>query len=759
MRRRQLAAVLALTLSISVLSVASAAATPRSQDRTRPPIAPDDTLDVGDDYNGGRPLPFSGRVRAQLRRIGADSTSAMRVKVGDKKTWLGLDDAEGTAYLKDYKLRGIGTHIEVWVAADKDKVSKKLKFPKGDCRNGKRTRITKAQINYLIDEFDNNIYPKESDALSVPPTRNGTKATLDDQLDEANIPKNYWKGQGDNIVVLVDNVRDTNFYDTDNKHEFTYIAGFFASFFNEAVDRNIMTIDAFDWIHRTGANPPNNPAPGNPCKNAPARPQLYEGVFAHEYQHLLEYYEDPDEVSWVDEGLADWAATLTGYLDPDKPITDQDFESHIQCFLGNLIIETPANPSPDPGGPENSLTLWEDQVDDNESEILCDYGATHAMMEFLAGRYGQDFMSALHKEDAGGLEGLRAVLDTFAPDVEVLELLHQWAAMVALDGVLDDGAALSGGDPANYTTPTLDATINWDNPDAYDTPGAPPNGSDYVRLRDEGGTFLSASDIDSIDFDGSEELAPRPVRWRVDASPPKHKGNPALYSGRRPNQDRSIVRQVTVPSDNATLTFRTKYQIEELYDYGFVQVSTDGGETYTSLANQNTTSKHAPDAAPLVAENVPGFTGNSGGWKKQAFDLTDYAGQDVLVAFRYVTDPLVNRPGWWVDNIRVGGELISDGSSLEGWQSATQVNPVDVHGFTVQLVAYDEAHTQAHISTMSLDESFDGSLTGAALTGAIGSADSEVVAAIVTYDEPTESVEDYAPYVLTVNGVVQPGGS
>jgi hypothetical protein len=593
MRRRQLAAVIALTLSMPVSIVASVGATPRTQDRIRPPIALDDTLDVGDNYNGGRPLPFLGRARAQLRRIGADSASAARVKVGDKKTWLALDDAKRAVYLKDYKLRGIGKHIEVWVAADKDKVSRKLKFPKGDCRNGKRTKIRKARVNYLIDEFDNNIYPKESDALSVPPKRNGTKATLDDQLDDANIPKKYWKGQGDNIVVLVDNVRDANFYDTDNKNEFSYIAGFHTSFFNDAVDRNIMSIDAFDWKHRTGENPPNNPAPGNPCKNAPARPFLYEGTFAHEYHHLLESYEDPDEVNWVDEGLADWAQTLTGYVDPSRRIDDQDFDSHIQCFLGYLIVETPANPSPDPGGPENSLTLWRDQVGDNESELLCDYGAAYTMMEFLAGRYGKDFMSALHNEDAPGLEGLRAVLDTFAPDVEVLSLLHQWAAMVALDGVIDDGATLTGGDPADYTTPTLDATINWDNPEAYDTPGAPPNGSDYVRLRDSDGAFLSASQIESIQFDGA----------------------------------------------------------------------------------------------------------------------------------------------------------------------LTRVNPGDVHGFTVQLVAYDEAHTQAHISTVPLDENFDGSLTGAALAGAIGSADAEIVAAIVTYDEPTESGEDYAPYVLTVNGVVQPGGS
>ena len=30
---------------------------------------------------------------------------------------------------------------------------------------------------------------------------------------------------------------------------------------------------------------------------------------------------------------------------------------------------------------------------------------------------------------------------------------------------------------------------------------------------------------------------------------------------------------------------------------------------------------------------------------------------------------------------------------------------------------------------------------------------------IVTYDDPTESVDQYAPYTLTVNHVLQPGGA
>ena len=95
-----------------------------------------------------------------------------------------------------------------------------------------------------------------------------------------------------------------------------------------------MSIDSFDWIHRTGANPPNEPLPRS-LPQRDRRPFLYEGVFAHEYQHLLENYVDVDEVSWVNEGAVRYAETITGYVDPSIPITQIGFDSHIQCFLGS----------------------------------------------------------------------------------------------------------------------------------------------------------------------------------------------------------------------------------------------------------------------------------------------------------------------------------------------------------------------------------------------------------------------------------------
>ena len=162
-------------------------------------------------------------------------------------------------------------------------------------------------------------------------------------------------------MTLVDNVRDDNYYDGVNDAP-TYIAGLLLRRSStRLLDRNVMTIDAFDWLHRTDANPPNEPTT-DLCTSRPARPYLYEGTFAHEYQHLLEYYQDPDEVSWVNEGLSDFAQTLIGYVDATKTVYEKGADSHIYCFQGFGTVQTPYNPNPrDCGGPENSLTLWGDQ--------------------------------------------------------------------------------------------------------------------------------------------------------------------------------------------------------------------------------------------------------------------------------------------------------------------------------------------------------------------------------------------------------------
>src|SRR2546423_9420078 len=97
--------------------------------------------------------------------------------VGDTRAWLALDDSVGF-YFKKFELRALSNNTEIWVAKSVPRsvagvVATGTNFQAADCRNGVRTQITDAQINYLAGEFDNNILPKESAEFSVAPDRNG----------------------------------------------------------------------------------------------------------------------------------------------------------------------------------------------------------------------------------------------------------------------------------------------------------------------------------------------------------------------------------------------------------------------------------------------------------------------------------------------------------------------------------------------------------------------------------------------------------
>jgi hypothetical protein len=663
-------------------------------------------------------------------------------EVGEERVWLALDDENGTIYPKVYTLRGVGEHIEVWVASNEDDVSAGLDFPEGDCRNdGLRTVISDENVQYLIDQFDNVIYPAESETFSVPPTRDGSNAPLAGILD---LPKNYYKGDGDRIVTLIDNVRDENYYDTDNANGFTYIAGFYWNLFDDYTNRLMMTIDAFDWLHRTGDTPPNEPT-GDLCTNANARPNLYEGVFAHEYQHLLENYVDFDEISWVNEGVSDWAQTLVGYVDATLNIDTIGTDNHVQCFLGYNSVETPANPLPRPGGPENSLTRWGDQTD-YEQEVLCDYGAAYTFMLYLANRFGDDFMTALHLDEKNGLDSLAGLLKAEDPNLTPGGVIADWALSVAIDKVLDAGWTLMGdGDAATAQVSTLNADINWDNDQAYAAPGAPPNGSDFVRLRDDADAYVSVDQLESIVFDGASELPALPLEWKSDKNSPKNGGR-ALYSKMGDNLDHAMAFETKV-KNGQDLNFDTYFKTEAGYDWFYVQVSNNGGDSFKSIKCSGTNANGSLG---------PAFEGKSGSWVHESCNLNKYEGKKVIISFRYVTDGGVAFDGVWVDNVEVGNKLISDGS-LKPFDSPTQINPQDVQQFVVQLVAFDEVGHVVHVFSLPLDENFDGSLSGTELTDALGTSGG-TVSAIVTYLDRTEEVQQQAPYLLTVNDVAQPGG-
>jgi hypothetical protein len=685
----------------------------------------------------------------------AAATAGVTPPVGTQRVYFLLDDYNGQYVPTTFTLRAVGQHIEAWVQDD-------LNYPAGDCRNdGNVNVVTDAQISSLVNEFDDNILPKESQYFSVAPDRDGSNPLIagpggaDD----------YWSGEGDNTVALISNVRDANYYAPSTPDGATYIAGFFSSTFNELYDRNVMTIDSYDWAQRTGANPaPGTDGCGNTLK---PRPRLYEGTFAHEYQHLLEYYASPGESTWLNEGLSDYAQTIVGYVDTTIPFGQTGADSHLNCFYGWSATSTFPY-----CGAENSLSGWGDQ---GSASILSDYGAAYSMVTYLENRLGRQAITFLHNDaEHSGLASVQALLDAKGWKMPASHILHDWAAMIALDAFQDDGARLRatsgndakrghGDDPSGTATKAfqarqLHASVDWAWPGSYDSPGAPPNGSDYVQAR-RGTHLLSAKELRTLSFRGDPTYAPDPLEWTVDAT--AHDGGPALFSGSGNDLDRSAVVSVDVPASDPTLTFSTRYNIEQAWDFGMVQVSTDGGKTYTSLANADTTSDHDPDAASNITAQLPGLTGLQDAWKTESFDLSAYAGQSVLVAFRYMTDGAQegnngdqSGAGWWVDDVAVGGTSVSDGSSLADFRSATQVSPIPVARWFVQLVGWDDGK-KVYQSTVQLNHGRVW-LTEKSLRKMMGNAGQ--VGVIVTVDDPTENISKNATYTLKVNNVTQPGG-
>lgn len=537
--------------------------------------------------------------------------------VGEEKLFLVLDDTTGQYVLTPFTLRGIGTHGEVWVQNN-------LSFPAGDPRGP--VEVTDEQVAYLIHEFDTNIYPKESQMWTTPDSHDGEDALLSEW---GLVPEGYYVPSDgvERVIILVANVRDENFYDPTYP---VYIAGYYSSAYELYFDRNVMTVDAFDWGNRVGPNDaPWRPADG-PDND---RPHLYEGTFAHEYQHLLHDDLDSDEENWINEGMSDFAEYITGY-------TDLNNNAHIDAFLAH---------------PYNSLVAWGDQGD---LEILTDYGAAYLMQLYLHQEFGRGFIRDLAFHQANGIESVEAVLKAHRTGRTFAEVYRDWTLALLINGKTAGG---------RYTIEGLSKRIELDG-EGETGPDALAWGPAYHRI-------AAQPKIRDITIQGISFL---PTPWLV-VPDPLDPANDVLFSGSGDLNTNTLVLRLDLTGETGTLLqFKTLYDIESHWDFGVVQVSRDGGQTWQSLANPYTTDEHDPNAHPNVVENLPGLTGVSDGWVEMRFDLSDYDGEEILLAFRYITDwasegnGVLPTPGWYIDDIAVAG-FRSDGSSLEPFSSIDEV--------------------------------------------------------------------------------------
>lgn len=156
-------------------------------------------------------------------------------------------------------------------------------------------------------------------------------------------------------------------------------------------------------------------------------------------------------------------------------------------------------------------------------------------------------------------------------------------------------------------------------------------------------------------------------------------GSYEYWGGQADEMDTNMVTDVDLTGKtSATLTFDAWYDIEEQWDFAFVQVSTDNGATWKSLGNGNTRGDVVPEGYPTILNSMPGFTGNSNGWKAQSFDLSAYADQKVQLRLRYATDWGTSNVGFFADNLKV----VADGQTLVDDGAENDTSSFALNGFT-----------------------------------------------------------------------------
>lgn len=468
-------------------------------------------------------------------------------------------------------------------------------------------------------------------------------------------------GQDNALVTLVYNVTDGSYYDC---AETTYTAGYFAPEYLAKYDMNVIVVDAYDWLNRIGDQT------GNPV----GRSDLYEGVIAHELEHLLQNYSDPGELSWVDEGLADFAIFLNGYDVGGSHLT------YHQVFHR-----------------ETSLTRWGGGLEN--------YGASYTWTQYLweqaggngdgtytptasdgtnsySGAAGDLLIKLIFEEPADGMAGVQNAIDAFNADTggnlrSATDLFKDWALAVYLDAEgssLYDIRAVNFGDPA-FTRWTIDIAnetyfsnrgiyqgsmpnAKWANFKRVPPQTALPFGTSYEMFKNPGPTF-------SVNLRGAAttQIAP-------------HSGATHWYGGFE-SQNENILDVGTPVPAGSTVDFWTWYFMEEGWDFGFVEVTSDGTTWQTiPLVNDVGATVTTNDDPHGNNTEGNGLTGTSGGVyfvdQPKYIHLTGQLPAGTTdVRIRYSTDAAYNDTGMFVDDVQVGGATATLSSEPGNWIETT----------------------------------------------------------------------------------------
>jgi len=397
----------------------------------------------------------------------------------------------------------------------------------------------------------------------------------------------------------------------------------------------------------------------------------YNSTLAHEFQHMVHWFADTNEDAWVTEGASELAMHLCGY----------PRDGRISTFAHN---------------PDTQLTSWD------VHSATAHYSAAFLFLAYFAERLGPEMTRDVVANERNGIAGFESVLQAHEINLSFEDLFADWVLANYLDG--ESGITVT----TTYAYQELDVQAKAERiVSSYPTQGdgtVHQYATDYIELRPAG------QDV-RLDFAGvaTTTLVPNQA----------HSGHYQWWSNRGDNSDMTLTRLFDLTGlKEATLDVWLWYDIEDGWDYAYVEASTDDGATWHILPGKYTTTEN-----PSGNSYGPGYTGMSGArnatsanaeWIQETLDLSSFAGHEVLIRFEYLTDEAINHPGLCIDDIRVpelgysyNAEEGDDGWVAQGFVRCDNTLP---QRYIVQLIRIPD-EGQVTIERLSLSEEQRGTLT------------------------------------------------
>ncbi|MSQ14931.1 MAG: hypothetical protein EXR50_03605 [Dehalococcoidia bacterium] len=422
----------------------------------------------------------------------------------------------------------------------------------------------------------------------------------------------------------------------------------------------------------------------------------YNSVVSHEFQHYLHWLADPNEESWINEGMSVWTEELSGF----KPGIDR-------ALSQNADIQ---------------LTFW----DADPSSSTPHYASAYLFMRYLAQRYGGSrVMGTLMKESADSIDGINDFLAKLGHSDRFTNVFAQWVAA----NFLDSKPGTSGHYDDSPVKVRATATVRSGE-------------SLSSKVHQFGARYY---EIGNIRPETIIRFAGEPANKLIPAQPKS--GSFQWWSNRGDFIDSTMTREFDLSGvSSATLVFSLWYDTEDKWDYGYIEASPDGGHTWKIMQGSHITVDN-----PVGNAFGPGYTGISGGgnasaWLDERVDLTSYAGGKVLVRFEYITDEAVNLNGVAVDDIRVpeigystDAEHGDDGWIRDGFVRTDNFVPQE---YLVQAIVFYQGG-EVRVVPVQLDRMKVGSL-------GVNSLGSGVERVVVAVSGAAPITTETAPFTLSV---------